>query len=58
MKAVAVRQGDTWVWKIVAASGATIAESAAEYATLEGALRAACYRAQARALSPVPSTAE
>jgi len=58
MKAVAIRRGDAWVWRIIAPSGETIIESAAEYATLEGALRAACDEAQARALSPVPSTAE
>jgi hypothetical protein len=56
MKVVAVRQGDTWVWKIVAASGTTIAESAAEYATLETAFRAACDRVHAIERSPVTST--
>jgi hypothetical protein len=55
MKAVAIRRGDAWVWKIVAPSCATIAESAAKYATLETALRAACERVQAIELSPVPS---
>jgi hypothetical protein len=57
MKAVAIRRGDAWIWRIIAASGETIVESAAEYATLEGALRVACDRAQALALGPVASTA-
>jgi hypothetical protein len=56
MKAVAIRLGDAWVWRIIAVSGATIVESAAEYTTLEGALRAACDRVQAIKLSPVAST--
>jgi hypothetical protein len=56
MKAVAIRQGDAWVWRIVAASGKTIVESAAEYATLEMALRAACDRVKAIELSLVAST--
>jgi hypothetical protein len=44
------------VWRIVAASGKTIVESAAEYATLEMALRAACDRVKAIELSLVAST--
>ena len=57
MKAVVIRRGDAWVWRIIGPSNETIIESSAEYATLEAALRAAYDQAQARALSPVPNTA-
>jgi hypothetical protein len=57
MKAVAIRRGGGWVWRLIGPSNETIGESAAEYATLEAALRAACDHAHARALSPGPSTA-